>query len=57
MEKEKIDLLQFGEMIKGHKLFDDTYLFEYTKCLVIAKVDASGNIVKVSRFGHRKEAD
>ena len=54
MGKKRVDLLQYGEIIKGHKLFDDTYLFETTKCLIIAKIDASGNIVKVSTFGNRK---
>ena len=40
----------------GFKLFDDTYLCVFDKCLVIVKVDKEGNIIKVSTFGEKKEA-
>lgn len=40
----------------GFKLFDDTYLCVFDKCLVIVKVDKEGNIIRVSTFGEKKEA-
>lgn len=40
----------------GYKLFDDTYLCVFDKCLVIVKVDKDGNIIRVSTFGEKKEA-
>lgn len=36
---------------EGYKLFEDTYLCVFDKCLVIAKVDKDGKIIKVSTFG------
>ena len=40
----------------GYKLFDDTYLCVFDKCLVIVKVDKDGNIIRVSTFGEKEEA-
>ena len=39
--------------VEGHKLFEDTYLCVFEECLVIAKVNKNGEIVKVSTFGER----
>ena len=43
----------------GYRLFKDTYLFEITDwdgidCLAIAKVDKSGRIISLSKFGNKK---
>ncbi len=40
---------------KGYKLFEDTYLCVFDKCLMIAKTDKNGDIVRLTIFGGEKE--
>lgn len=40
---------------KGYKLFEDTYLCVFDKCLMIVKTDKDGDIVRVTSFGEKKE--
>lgn len=38
----------------GYKLFEDTYLCIFDECLVVAKVNEKGEIIKVTTFGERE---
>lgn len=38
---------------KGYKLFEDTYLCVFDKCLMIAKTDKNGDIVRLTIFGEK----
>lgn len=40
---------------EGYRLFEDTYLCVFDECLVIAKVNKAGEIVKVTTFGEKQQ--
>ncbi len=40
---------------EGYKLFEDTYLCVFDKCLMVAKVNEDGEIVKLTVFGERSK--
>lgn len=40
---------------RGYKLFEDTYLCVFDKCLMIAKTDKNGDIVRLTIFGEKRE--
>ena len=47
------------KIVSGHKLFNDTYLFEVEgykgkDCLMIAKVNTKGDIVRLTEFGEKR---
>ena len=42
-----------NKLIELHKLFNDTYLAVFEKCIAIAKVNEKGEIVRLSTFGNR----
>ena len=48
------DAVDVGELMERHKLFEDTYLFVFTKKLVIVKTDSHGQIIRMSIFGNRE---
>ena len=40
-----------NRLVTVYKLFGDTYLAEFEKCLAVAKVNEKGEIIKVTTFG------